>query len=106
MPASLAQTTCTNCKVSFVRQGLTCPGCADLADPDPSLPPVKPDLRIIDINLFGLVYTTKLAMHYFRQQNLVPDRDRCLILKASVAAYVDQPGSPQQVISQELVVES
>jgi NAD(P)-dependent dehydrogenase (short-subunit alcohol dehydrogenase family) len=80
--------------------------CADPTELDPSLPPVKPDLRIIEINLIGMVYTTKLALHYFRRQRLVPERDRCLILKASVAAYVDQPGSPQQVIRQEMVIYS
>ncbi|KAH8896921.1 short chain dehydrogenase reductase [Thozetella sp. PMI_491] len=66
---------------------------------DPMQPPVKPDLRIIQINLIGTAYTAKLAMHYFRRQPLDSARDRCLILKASVAAYADQPGSPQYNIS-------
>jgi NAD(P)-dependent dehydrogenase (short-subunit alcohol dehydrogenase family) len=41
------------------------------------------------------VYTSKLAIHYFRRQPLEVSRDRCLIIKASIAAYTDQPGSPQ-----------
>ncbi|KAK5755438.1 hypothetical protein LTS12_014423 [Elasticomyces elasticus] len=31
--------------------------------------PTKPNSRIIDINLNGALYTTKLAMHYFIKQN-------------------------------------
>ncbi|SPO04142.1 uncharacterized protein DNG_06825 [Cephalotrichum gorgonifer] len=31
--------------------------------------PQKPDLRIIDVNLYGALYTTKLALHYFISQN-------------------------------------
>ncbi|KAI0136170.1 short chain dehydrogenase reductase [Xylariales sp. AK1849] len=66
---------------------------------DPSQPPVKPDFRIIEINLIGTAYTAKLAMHYFRRQSIDVSRDRCLIVKGSVAAYADQPGSPQYNIS-------
>jgi NAD(P)-dependent dehydrogenase (short-subunit alcohol dehydrogenase family) len=60
---------------------------------------VKPDLRIVDINLVGVLYTAKLAMHYFRRQPESAPRDRCLIIKGSLAGYVDQPGSPQYMIS-------
>lgn len=63
------------------------------------MPPVKPNLRILEINLIGLVYTAKLAMHYFRRQPVDAARDRCLIIKGSIAAYADQPGSPQYNIS-------
>ncbi|TVY44413.1 5'-hydroxyaverantin dehydrogenase [Lachnellula occidentalis] len=66
---------------------------------DPALPPVKPNLRIIEINLLGMTYTTKLALHYFRRQPVEAGRDRCLIIKASIAAYADQPGSPQYNVS-------
>lgn len=62
---------------------------------DPSQPPVKPQLKILEINLIGMMYTAKLALHYFRRQPQIPSRDRCLILKGSIAAYADQPGSPQ-----------
>jgi len=56
-------------------------------------------LRIIEINLIGMAYTAKLALHYFRRQPVGPSRDRCLIIKGSIAAYADQPGSPQYNIS-------
>lgn len=47
----------------------------------------------------GTVYTSKLAIHYFRRQPVEASRDRCLIIKASIAAYADQPGSPQYNVS-------
>lgn len=64
-------------------------------DTDPAGPPVEPDLRTIDVNLKGMLYTAKLAIHYFRRQPLDASRDRCLILKSSLAGYVDLPGSIQ-----------
>lgn len=60
---------------------------------DPSLPPTRPDTTIFDVNLTGTIYTTKLAIHYFRRQSLEPGRDRCLILIGSIAGYLDLPGS-------------
>jgi NAD(P)-dependent dehydrogenase (short-subunit alcohol dehydrogenase family) len=62
---------------------------------DPSGEPVKPQLRIIDISLYGALYTTKLAMHHFRKQPVNDERDRCLILQSSLAGYLDIPGTPQ-----------
>ncbi|CAH0057282.1 unnamed protein product [Clonostachys solani] len=62
---------------------------------DPSQPPIKPDLRTLEVNLLGTAYTIKLAIHYFRRQSLDRTRDRCLILKSSLSGYVDQPGAPQ-----------
>jgi short chain dehydrogenase len=34
-------------------------------------------------------------MHYFRAQPESPDRDRCFIIKGSIAGLLDQPGSWQ-----------
>lgn len=62
---------------------------------EPSSDPTKPELRIININLIGVLYTTKLAMHYFRLQPETPERDRCFIFKSSIAGLLDQPGSWQ-----------
>jgi len=62
---------------------------------DPAGPALKPNLTTMDINLTGLLYTVKLAIHYFRRQPVEPSRDRCLILKSSLAGYVDLPGSIQ-----------
>lgn len=59
--------------------------------PDDSEEPKEPDLEILDINLTGVVYTAKLAMHYFNKQN--PSRDKSLVLKSSMAGYLDLPGS-------------
>ncbi|KAK9777150.1 putative Short chain dehydrogenase reductase [Seiridium cardinale] len=66
---------------------------------DPSQPPIKPDLRIMETNLIGTAYTANLAMHYFRRQAPNIPQDRCLIIKGSIAAYADQPGSPQYNMS-------
>jgi len=57
--------------------------------------PTKPDLRILNINLTGVLYTTKIAMNYFRLQPEAPGRDRCFIFKGSIAGLIDQPGSWQ-----------
>ena len=61
--------------------------------------PKKPDLTEIDIDLRGVLYTVKLAMHYFIKQNGTepsPDQeDTCLVLVGSGAAYLDVPRMPQ-----------
>ncbi|KIV81007.1 hypothetical protein PV11_08461 [Exophiala sideris] len=62
---------------------------------DPQGPALKPDLKTMDVNLTGLLYTVKLAIHYFRRQPIDSSRDRCLILKSSLSGYVDLPGSVQ-----------
>jgi len=59
---------------------------------DPAGSPEKPDLQTINTNLIGVLYTAKLAIHYFRRQPLDASRDRCLILKSSLAGYLDAPG--------------
>jgi len=73
---------------------------AGIVGPDPLFQldegdePKEPDLKIININFIGVVYTTKLAMHYFTRQPDEASRDRCLILKSSLAGYLDIIGSP------------
>lgn len=61
--------------------------------------PHRPDLKIIDVNLKGVLYTAKLAMHYFVLQNGQTPRqsqeDTCLILISSGAGFLDVPRSPQ-----------
>jgi NAD(P)-dependent dehydrogenase (short-subunit alcohol dehydrogenase family) len=57
--------------------------------------PVKPDLTILETNLVGVMYTTKLALHYFSRQQGGLDRDRCLIITSSIAGYADHNGAPQ-----------
>ena len=50
-------------------------------------------------NLYGVLYTTKLALHYFVLKNGVrqsPDQeDTCLVLIGSGASFLDCPRGPQ-----------
>lgn len=64
----------------------------DNADPTTG-EPVEPDLKVLDINLTGMIYTAKLALHYFPRQKEADDR--CLIFTSSLAGYADHPGAPQ-----------
>ncbi|KAG5826640.1 hypothetical protein H9Q74_003268 [Fusarium xylarioides] len=61
--------------------------------------PQKPDLQIIDVDLKGAFYTSKLAMHYFVSQNGTEvnedQEDACLILISSGAGFLDVPRSPE-----------
>jgi NAD(P)-dependent dehydrogenase (short-subunit alcohol dehydrogenase family) len=61
--------------------------------------PEKPDLKTIDVNLVGTLYTTKLATHYFISQNGQSEagqqEDTCLVLISSGAGYFDCPRTPQ-----------
>ena len=66
---------------------------------DPTSDPIEPNLRIININMIGALYTAKLAMHYFRVAPISPAHDRLLIIQGSLAGYIDQPGSPQYAAS-------
>lgn len=61
--------------------------------------PVEPDLSVMKVNAIGPLYTAKLAMHYFNRQPEDSSRDRCLIVKGSLAAYLDLPGAPQYNMS-------
>jgi NAD(P)-dependent dehydrogenase (short-subunit alcohol dehydrogenase family) len=62
---------------------------------DPKGEPTEPKLRILQINLIGVLYTLKLALHYFRVHPEAETRDRCFIFKGSIAGLLDQPGSWQ-----------
>jgi NAD(P)-dependent dehydrogenase (short-subunit alcohol dehydrogenase family) len=74
--------------------------CAPL-NPGSSL--VKPNLWILDINLNGTFYTAHIAMHYFHQSAATEDigmqSDKCLILKSSLAGYMDQETMLQYSVS-------
>jgi NAD(P)-dependent dehydrogenase (short-subunit alcohol dehydrogenase family) len=58
---------------------------------DPNEEPVKPDLRIMDVNLKGSFYTWKLAVHYWRKQKESEGRDRCFIITGSMVGWIDSP---------------
>ncbi|KAL5314362.1 hypothetical protein ACEPPN_018788 [Leptodophora sp. 'Broadleaf-Isolate-01'] len=55
--------------------------------------PTEPNLKAIDVNLKGALYTTKLATHYFIKQNgqtpSPAQEDTCLVLIGSGAAFLD-----------------
>lgn len=61
--------------------------------------PQEPDLKVVDVNLKGVLYTSKLATHYFISQNgeteTAEQEDTCLVLIGSGAAFLDCPRSPQ-----------
>ncbi|OQD88800.1 hypothetical protein PENANT_c003G06846 [Penicillium antarcticum] len=56
--------------------------------------PIEPSLKVLQTNLIGCIYTSKLALHYFARQPNHGKYDRCLILMSSIAGYCDQPGTP------------
>ena len=58
---------------------------------DRSGEPIKPDLRIVDVNLKGSFYTWKLAVHYWRKQEESEERDRCFIITGSMVGWIDSP---------------
>ncbi|KAJ5135231.1 uncharacterized protein N7515_004509 [Penicillium bovifimosum] len=85
---------------------------AGISGPDPVFlddsseeKPQKPDLKILDVNFTGVMYTIRLALHYFRKQYNAAvnegveaskdELDTCLVLQGSLAGFIDQPGSPQ-----------
>lgn len=72
---------------------------SDSSSPGAKDGPKKPSLDIVDVNLHGALYTAKLAMHYFVEQNgtdIHPAQtDTCLVLIGSGAAYLDCPRGPQ-----------
>ncbi|TVY51496.1 5'-hydroxyaverantin dehydrogenase [Lachnellula cervina] len=92
--AAVANSPHKSCDIVIANAGISGPDDVFQFD-DVSKEPVQPDLRIININLIGILYTAKLAMHYFRVQPEDDKRDRCLIIKGSLAGFLDQPGSPQ-----------
>ncbi|KAM0161075.1 hypothetical protein ACHAPG_002553 [Botrytis cinerea] len=60
--------------------------------------PTEPNLKTVDVNLKGTLYTTKLALHYFVEQNgekpSPQQEDTCLVLIGSGAAFLDCPRGP------------
>jgi NAD(P)-dependent dehydrogenase (short-subunit alcohol dehydrogenase family) len=44
--------------------------------------PLEPDLRVIDINLRGVIYTTSLALHYIKKHNR-----GSIVLAASASSF-------------------
>ncbi|KAK6440975.1 hypothetical protein LTR95_002798 [Oleoguttula sp. CCFEE 5521] len=51
--------------------------------------PVQPDLRVLNVNLKAVYFTTSLALHYFRHLSPSPAPQLCLI--SSLAGYLGLP---------------
>lgn len=65
----------------------------DLFQLDDTEEPTKPELKVLKVNIIGVAYTVKLARHYFNKGD--QSRDKALILKASLAGYLDLGGATQ-----------
>jgi NAD(P)-dependent dehydrogenase (short-subunit alcohol dehydrogenase family) len=64
--------------------------------------PTKPNFKMMDVNVYGVFYTAKLAAHYFARQP--EDKyDRCLILIGSVMSYLDTYGAVGYGLSKHAV---
>lgn len=61
--------------------------------------PSKPLLKILHIDLIGVIYTLKLARHYFMKHPLDAHHDRCFIVNGSLVGFLDVPGIPQYMAS-------
>lgn len=62
--------------------------------------PTKPELKILAIDLIGVIYTLKLARHYFSKNPLNDEsHDRCFIVNASLVGFLDVPGILQYMAS-------
>ena len=57
--------------------------------------PVEPELTTLKVNIIGVFYTVKLAMYYLPKQPEGEDRDRCIIMTASLSGYLDHADAPQ-----------
>lgn len=92
-PARAVDIVCANAGIGMTDDLF--PSEAEQADPDAE--PVEPKLNTLRVNLLGMAYTAKLAMHYLPRQPKGDEanRERSFILTASMAGYLDQPGAPQ-----------
>jgi NAD(P)-dependent dehydrogenase (short-subunit alcohol dehydrogenase family) len=63
-----------------------------------STDPEEPDLKILNIDLIGVLYTAKCAMHYW-QFDSRPAEEKCFIIKSSLAGYLAVPAATQYSVS-------
>jgi NAD(P)-dependent dehydrogenase (short-subunit alcohol dehydrogenase family) len=57
----------------------------------PDSDPPEPDLTTLDVNVKGVIYTSKLALHHFRRNNN-SSCDSHLLLVGSMASFFSSPG--------------
>ncbi|KAL4799239.1 hypothetical protein BDV19DRAFT_355487 [Aspergillus venezuelensis] len=94
--AAIANSPSKSCDIVIANAGISRASGDDLWPLDDiNKPPVKPALKIVDVNLIGTLYTWKLAIHYFRKQPDTKERDRCFIITGSMVAWVDSPANWQ-----------
>jgi NAD(P)-dependent dehydrogenase (short-subunit alcohol dehydrogenase family) len=70
---------------------------------DPTADPTEPKLSTFKVNTIGVAYTAKLAGHYLASRASEEQKDRSLIITASLAGYLDMP---RQVLKRALDVAS
>ncbi|CAK7223818.1 hypothetical protein SEUCBS140593_005360 [Sporothrix eucalyptigena] len=75
--------------VVIANAGIYGPDVLDGLDDDE---PQKPSIKLLDVNLVGVLYTAKLAGWHFHHDK-TKDGDRCLILVSSIMGYIDTQGS-------------
>jgi NAD(P)-dependent dehydrogenase (short-subunit alcohol dehydrogenase family) len=94
-----ALTNSTKHRVDIVIANAGISGSDDVFHNNPGLEePEEPMLNIVKVNGLGVLYTTKLALHYFRRQRQLDpqaSQDQLLILQGSLAGYVDLKGALQ-----------
>ena len=94
--AAINHSPCKAIDIVVPAAGITGHGFVDPKDEPPSLErdPPEPSVDTISINLTGVFYTTKLALHYFQlkgsDQTTAQDR-KSIILISSIAGYIEMP---------------
>ncbi|KAG6813135.1 hypothetical protein H0H92_013759 [Tricholoma furcatifolium] len=67
--------------------------------------PVKPDTRTIDVNLFGVIYSTHLALHYLTIKRSVNDDTlKAIVLIGSMASWLGVPNGAMYAASKHGVL--
>ncbi|KAH0588715.1 hypothetical protein H2248_004521 [Termitomyces sp. 'cryptogamus'] len=67
--------------------------------------PVKPDTRTIDVNLFGVIYTTHLALHYLSvKRGVKDDALKAVVLIGSMASWLGIPHGAMYAASKHAVL--
>ncbi|KAK4139072.1 uncharacterized protein C8A04DRAFT_16185 [Dichotomopilus funicola] len=79
---------------------------------DPAQPPPPPPLRVLAVNLTGVMYTTHLALHYLSRKSTPSssssqsqkDHDRHILLISSIAGLSPLPGQTEYTTSKHAVM--
>lgn len=80
---------------------------ADFSLDDDDAPPPPPDLRVMGVNITGVMYTTHLALFWLRRNGRRDDdteRDRHLLLVSSIAGVAPLPGQTEYTASKHAVM--